>query len=531
MPIHPWAWFVGGILLRSPLDTVLSFVGEALARAGWTPAPSSVPDAGVADERRAQAFARLGSLPLDLPTLADVVVSSVRRLVPCDQVELLLVDDDTFATAEGGAAGRVGEIGALARAVARGDSARSRPATRAERSHFGERVRTVTYVPVGARGNVVAVLALIWRSSRLAAASHLAPVEDYCAAVAPGVTAARVHQRALLAEADAMALVDAVSALARTHTIESVAETTCLYARRVAHARRARFAVVEGDDLVIVAVNPDSRHPAHTNDTSALLMLEAAESGVCVEESTPSRTSLNIPVTGDGDVLGVVHFDFSPRTTGVTERTRSLCEAVVAHAGVALARAHRTDELAYLATTDPLTGLANRRRLDSDLVREISRSDRGGEPLAVAMVDIDRFKAYNDEHGHLEGDMLLSAFGRYLGAQVRAMDAVGRYGGEEFLVVLPNTTAREAEAVAVRLLRAWRSESGATFSVGVAQWETGETAGNLVARADRALYDAKAGGRDRVCVAPGADGGTANPDGGAARVVPLRDPERHRGAS
>ncbi|MBX7159309.1 MAG: sensor domain-containing diguanylate cyclase [Acidimicrobiia bacterium] len=515
--------------MRSPLNSLLNLVGETLTRAaGAAEAPQE--ETCPPGDRRAQAFARLGSLPLDLPTLTDVIVSSVRRLVPCDQVELLLVEDDTFATVEGGPRGRVGEVAALTRAVSRGTAARSRPATRTEHSHFGERVRTVTYVPVGSRGNVAAALALCWRSPRLAAASQLEPVEDYCAAVAPALAAARVHQRALVAEADAMTLVDAVSALARTHTVESVAETTCLYARRVAHSRRARFAVVEGDDLVIVAANPDSRHPAHMNDTSTPLMAEAAETGACVEDATPSRQSLNLPMTLDGAVLGVVQFDFSPGAGGIPERTRSLCEAVVAHAGVALARAHRTNELSYLATTDPLTGLANRRRLDSDLVREISRSDRGGEPLAVAMIDIDHFKAYNDEHGHLEGDLLLATFSRYLGAQVRAMDAVGRYGGEEFLLLLPNTTAREAEAVAVRLLRAWRSDSPATFSVGVAQWDAGESPEALIARADAALYEAKAAGRDRVRVAPGASGESARPDDGAARVVALHDPQRRRGA-
>lgn len=512
--------------MRSPLDTLLSWIQGSGAHAN-----TEKPDAGNLD-RRGQAFARLGSLPLDLPTLADVVVSAVRRLVPCDQVELLLVDGDTFASVENAVNGRIPDFPALARAVGQAETKRSRPVTRSERGAFGEKVRMVTYVPVGGRGNVVAALALSWRSPRLAAASRLSPVEDYCAALAPAVAAARVHQRALVAEADALTLVEAVSALARVHTLDSVAETTCLYARRVAHARRARVAIVENGDLVIVAANPESNHPAHTNDRSTALMAEAAETGAVVEETTRSRMSLNLPLSMDGAVLGVVQFDFSPSTYGLTARTRGLCEAVAAHAGVALARAHETTELAYLATTDSLTGLANRRRLDADLVREISRSDRGGEPLSVAMVDIDHFKEYNDEHGHLEGDLLLASFGHYLDGQIRAMDAVGRYGGEEFLLLLPNTTAREAEAVAVRLLRAWRSDTRATFSVGVAQWEPGESPTSLVARADTALYDAKAAGRDRVGMAHTSDAEDARDPGddGAARVVRLHDSNRRRGA-
>lgn len=526
MPIPPGGVAPRRLTLRSPLDTLLSWFQGSSA-----PANTARVDTGQSD-RREHAFARLGSLPLDLPTLADVVVTSVRRLVPCDQVELLLFDADTFASVDGDVSGRTSDFPALARALDHAETKRSRPVTRSEREEFGEKVRMVTYVPVGSRGNVSAVVALNWRSPRLAAASRLTPVEDYCAALAPALAAALVHQRALVAEADALTLVDAVSALARTHTVESVARTACLYARRVAHARRARFAVVEGDDLVIVAVNPESNHPAHTNDKTTLLMAAAAESGSAAEETTRSRMSLNLPLSMDSTVLGVVQFDFSPTAAGITTRTRGLCEAVAAHAGVALARAHETNELAYLATTDPLTGLANRRRLDAELVREISRSDRGGEPLSVAMVDIDHFKAYNDEHGHLEGDLLLAAFGHYLGGQIRAMDVAGRYGGEEFLLVLPNTTAGEAEAVAARLLRTWRSDTRATFSVGVAEWDPGEAPASLLARADSALYGAKATGRDRVGVAPTAQAGDigVSDDDGAARVVRLHDSNRRRGA-
>lgn len=485
-------------------------------------------------DRSAQAFARLGSLPLDLPTLSDVVLSSVRRLVPCDLAELLLIDGDAFGTVDAGVSRNLRDWPALRLAVAQAEAKRSRPLTRSERSHFGERVRMITYIPVGARGAIVAVVALGWRSPRLAAASTLDPVADYCAALAPAISAALVHQRALVAEADAMTLVEAVSALARTQTVESVADTTCLYARRVAHARRARFAVIEGEDLAIIAANPSRHHPAQAGDPSASLMLHAAQTGTCGEERTPARTSLAVPVAVGGAALGVLQFDFSPSPAGVTERARSLCEAVAAHAGVALARAQETNELAYQASTDALTGLANRRRLDADLLRELSRAGRSGEPLAVAMVDMDHFKSYNDEHGHLEGDLLLASFGRYLNAQVRAMDVVGRYGGEEFMLVLPNTTAREAEAVAVRLLRAWRSETNATFSAGVAAWAAGEDPETLVGRADRALYSAKANGRDSVRVAPepggGDEAGPAPADDGAARIVPLRGAGRRRGA-
>lgn len=165
-------------------------------------------------------------------------------------------------------------------------------------------------------------------------------------------------------------------------------------------------------------------------------------------------------------------------------------------------------ELERAARTDPLTGVGNRRVFDERLVAEIARTVRHGRPLALLMFDIDHFKAVNDRFGHVAGDRLLALFGRILAEEVRASDLPCRYGGEEFMVIAPETTADQARALAERVRHSFRERSRAiaaesthTVSVGIAGTDALEVEVDrraLVLAADAALYRAKAAGRDRV---------------------------------
>ncbi|HEY6758478.1 MAG TPA: GGDEF domain-containing protein [Baekduia sp.] len=167
----------------------------------------------------------------------------------------------------------------------------------------------------------------------------------------------------------------------------------------------------------------------------------------------------------------------------------------------------RYSDLEDLAYRDELTELPNRRGASRQLDVLISRARRHGHQLALLLIDVDRFKAVNDEHGHAVGDVVLRELAARLRERVRREDVVGRWGGEELVVALPETTPDGAAAVA-ESLRAGIAETAidggevslvVTVSIGVAAW-TGEELDDLVARADRALYAAKAAGRDRVVV-------------------------------
>lgn len=173
---------------------------------------------------------------------------------------------------------------------------------------------------------------------------------------------------------------------------------------------------------------------------------------------------------------------------------------------------HRVAEIIQSARaeahTDALTGLLTRRAFDGALEREVLRSARDRRPLAVLLIDIDHFKRLNDSAGHQAGDEALRRLGELLRGEVRRTDIVARYGGEEFCVLLPDCGSADADALAMRICGDVREQSkfwpsGITVSIGVTTTppQTAEP-GALVAAADRALYDAKAFGRDTVYHAP-----------------------------
>jgi len=181
----------------------------------------------------------------------------------------------------------------------------------------------------------------------------------------------------------------------------------------------------------------------------------------------------------------------------------------------------RTAELREASLTDALTGLRNRRYLAGQIPADIAFYDRealrhggNGLPLCALLVDIDHFKAVNDNHGHQAGDRVIQQFAQVLSGLVRSGDYMARWGGEEFLVVCRDSDAAQARQLAERLLQRVREHAfpgprQLTASAGVAVLRAGDDVASLVQRADEALYDAKHAGRDRVgpcqgaCAAPG----------------------------
>ena len=151
------------------------------------------------------------------------------------------------------------------------------------------------------------------------------------------------------------------------------------------------------------------------------------------------------------------------------------------------------------ARTDPLTAIANRRAWDEELRRELARAARQGWPVCVAMIDLDHFKQFNDEQGHLAGDELLKESAAVWSVVLREGDFIARYGGEEFSVLLPNCSTGDAVQVVERLRVA--TPMGQRCSAGVAIWDGSESASELLHRADAALYSAKRSGRDRLLTA------------------------------
>ncbi len=238
---------------------------------------------------------------------------------------------------------------------------------------------------------------------------------------------------------------------------------------------------------------------------------------------------MDAAIRRDGKVIGVVCLEHVGEPRDWTPAEMEFAGALADQAALALAAVERRqleEERARvraelmrtreLALQDELTGLANRRSLEQMLVSEVDRAQRHARPLSILMIDIDRFKAVNDSHGHRAGDEVLRELARLLADKLRSIDRAARYGGEEFFVLMPDTPVDEARRVAERIRGSIEAHTFVvdpeddeppiglrlTVSAGVAGLpENAETLAGLVEGADRALYEAKRQGRNRVLVA------------------------------
>ena len=211
--------------------------------------------------------------------------------------------------------------------------------------------------------------------------------------------------------------------------------------------------------------------------------------------------AIGVPLARRGKVFAVMEF-LRPRASRPDDDLIEMMGTISSQIGQFIERVERADLLVRLETvarTDDLTGLANRRAWNEELPSELERAGRDGMPICVAIFDLDRFKRFNDSHGHQAGDRLLKEAAAAWRAQLRATDLLSRYGGEEFAVILPTCPMEDALVLIERLRAA--TPGGQTCSAGVAQWDGWETADALVGRADAALYEAKAAGRDRIVAA------------------------------
>lgn len=253
-----------------------------------------------------------------------------------------------------------------------------------------------------------------------------------------------------------------------------------------------------GDDVVDFHDGPPNgscRHPAH-GDTSP-------------------GTYIGVPLFVRGRMHGVVCFSsMQARTEPFNDIDRELARLLAGAISGLVARAQYESQLEEAnrrllieASTDPLTGLYSRRFIDEILAHEAEIASRHNRDLVVVMIDLDRFKAINDRHGHEAGDAVLQAVGHEFTKELRQSDVLARYGGEEFVVMLPETSVAVAAHVCERLrarIEALDIELmpdthvSVTASFGLAEFRAGDDARTMLRRADRALYRAKRDGRNRI---------------------------------
>jgi diguanylate cyclase (GGDEF)-like protein len=240
-----------------------------------------------------------------------------------------------------------------------------------------------------------------------------------------------------------------------------------------------------------------------------------SDTGLYIE----TGSSMCIPLVSFGQTLGVLVLDTTRAGAFNANDTQPL-ESVADICATAIQNAHYVERVKQLAYLDGLTGIFNRRFFELRIMEEIDRARRYGTGMAVLMIDIDQFKRLNDEFGHLLGDEVLRQVSSIFHQQLRKIDVLCRYGGEEFAILLSQTNAVHALGVAEKLrktVEAWQFPGvprPVTISAGTANYsEHGSTRDELVKSADAGLYAAKQAGRNRVCLAPAPKRGLAQGSG------------------
>jgi diguanylate cyclase (GGDEF)-like protein len=482
-------------------------------------------------ERRARELALLNRVMARITTalrreeLFETLVEELHRTLHYPLVAVLTLTDDRTGLRVASRRGYVGDLPSplpVERGVA-GRVARTGVAALVEDVAddpdylaADARVRQEACVPIFLQGRVAGVIN-VETTDRVLGRSDV----ELLTALA-GEIAAALHNSALFAEVQSardelQALHEAAQAVSASlelsTVLESLVSVTC---RRFGYDRSAILLTDERGDLEVRAASGTGW------DVGARVASWEGPEGQAARDRRPvltttpdapadgARATLAIPLIREGQVIGVFSAGAAdPRR--LDDRARHTLTTLAGYATVAIENARLYEQTLRLASTDSLTGLANHRAFIEALDQELGRSKRYGLPLSVIMIEIDRFKRYNDTYGHLRGDDVLRMVARILEKEHRKqIDFVSRYGGDEFFVLLPHTPRGTAAEVAERIRRAvegtpfivGRDITSVTLSLGVAAFpEDGDNTIALIDAADRRMYTAKQNGGNAVAAA------------------------------
>jgi diguanylate cyclase (GGDEF)-like protein/PAS domain S-box-containing protein len=375
-------------------------------------------------------------------------------------------------------------------------------------------LRTIAAVPIISRGQTLGVVEVACNVSRTHEAATLDLLADVAAAVGQFVQRRRAEERITIQAANLAAVSELSRLLGRSTDPAQTRPTLVRGVRDLARADSVILLEPDGAEHLVVSAEAGGLVEEGTRlhlERDAAVAIDVFRSGrgrfvgdyldeARVAQAAQQRSGLRSahyePVVRDGAVAGVLVVATRELRAKDAGGVDALMRLLAGEAGTALALSDLLARLDAQARTDQLTGIANRRTWDHELPRELARARRSDEPLSLAIMDLDRFKAYNDTHGHPAGDRLLRGAAAAWAERLRATDVLARYGGEEFAVLLPGCDGASAQLVAEQLRGAVPDVE--TCSIGVATWDGTETAEELLGRADTALYAAKAAGRDRV---------------------------------
>jgi diguanylate cyclase (GGDEF)-like protein len=379
--------------------------------------------------------------------------------------------------------------------------------------------------PLINRGNIVGILALSRKRSGKYSIDDINLVESITNTIAISLEKERYHNELAKREKELRIINRLTSIINSSLNVQEVYETFIEGLRENVEVDFAAIGVIENVNLEIMALYAKNHYPVRLGDklrlqSSGLEWVVVSKKAASYSNSVPAKDSAFIkqlsdhnlcslvfePLVSKGEVIGILILGKSD-VNFFTEEQTQFFEQVASQVSTAVVNARLYASSEARSRIDELTRLYNRRHFDEAIEKEIRRDFRYGNSFTLLMMDLDRFKSYNDSFGHVSGDKLLAQIANIIRNSSREVDLSFRYGGDEFAVIFPNTTIDNGVMVAERIRQNIEKEMGSqnatiTASIGLASWPgDGLIPQDLVTAADRALYYAKKTGSNRVCIA------------------------------